>query len=40
MRLLNWDLIANPYNWVVVFLMCAFAMAGLSLVFPPLNEQD
>lgn len=40
MRLLNTDLLANPYNWVVVFLMCAFAMVGLSLIFPSIEDQD
>lgn len=37
--LLNWDLLKNPYNWIIVFLMCVFAMFALALVFPPL-EQD
>lgn len=24
--MLNWDLLANPINWVIVFLMIAFAL--------------
>jgi hypothetical protein len=39
MKLLNTELLANPYNWIVVFLMCAFAMVGLALIFPQ-SDQD
>jgi hypothetical protein len=31
---INWELVKQPYNWAVVFLMCVFALALLSLVFP------
>lgn len=34
MGLLNWDLLRQPYNWIVVFLMCAFALVALTLIFP------
>ena len=41
MRLINWELVRNPYNWVVLFLMTAFALIGLALIFPQLdNSQD
>lgn len=33
-RLINTDLIKNPYNWIVVFLMCLFGLVFLGLVFP------
>lgn len=33
-QLINWALIKEPYNWIVVFLMCAFALVALSFVFP------
>lgn len=34
MKLINMELIGNPYNWVVVFVMCVFALIFLALVFP------
>lgn len=30
--LINWELVRNPINWVVVALMLAIAVFGLSLV--------
>lgn len=33
-QLINWDLLKQPYNWVIVFIMCALALIFLSLVFP------
>lgn len=39
MKLFNTELLANPYNWLIVFLMCTFALYGLALVFPQ-PEQD
>ncbi len=39
-KLLNLDLIREPYNWIVVFLMCAFALVFLSLVFPQASNSD
>lgn len=32
--LINWGLLKEPYNWIIVFLMCAFALILLALVFP------
>lgn len=32
---LNVELIANPYNWVVIFLMVTIAALGLHLLFTP-----
>jgi hypothetical protein len=36
-KLINWELISNPVNWVIVALMLAIATFGLSLV---LNDQN
>jgi len=33
-KLINWDLIREPYNWLIVFLMCCFALTLLALLFP------
>lgn len=38
MKLFNTDLMSNPYNWIVIFLMCAFAMIGLALIFPQSDD--
>lgn len=32
---LNFALLKNPYNWVIVWLMVGIMMYGLLLVFPP-----
>lgn len=34
MQLINWPLISNPLNWVVVFLMVAIAAIGLTIIMP------
>lgn len=31
---INWELLKQPYNWIVVVLMTAFALLLLSLVMP------
>lgn len=31
-RFLNFNLLSNPFNWVIVFLMVVFAMMGAHLV--------
>lgn len=31
---LNWEIIGNPVNWVVVILMLAFAGVALALIVP------
>ena len=33
-KILNWDLIANPYNWVVIFLMLAIASFAWGIIDP------
>lgn len=33
-QLINWALIREPYNWIMVFVMCAFALIFLAIVFP------
>lgn len=37
-KLINWELLKHPLNWVIVFLMCVFALIALSLVFPEATE--
>jgi hypothetical protein len=34
-QLINWELIKNPVNWVIVGLMLAIAVFGLNLVMEP-----
>ena len=34
MTLINWELIAHPYNWATVILMALFGLALLALVSP------
>jgi hypothetical protein len=36
-QLINWELLRQPYNWVIVFVMCVLALVFLSLVFPQAN---
>lgn len=38
-KLINWDLLKSPYNWITVFLMCSFALIFLALVFPQSSNQ-
>ena len=33
-KFLNLELLSNPYNWITVFLMCAFALILLTLIAP------
>ena len=40
--MLNWKLMANPYNWIIVFLMVlvgalALKYVGISTNIPPAN---
>jgi len=32
-QLVNWELIKNPVNWIIVALMLAIAAFGLCLIF-------
>lgn len=34
----NWDLLKNPANWIIVFLMVALAVAGLAVVMTASNN--
>lgn len=34
MRLLNFDLLRNPYNWIVVWLMVAVAALAFAMLDP------
>jgi hypothetical protein len=34
-QLINWELAANPINWIIVGLMLAIATFGLSVVLNP-----
>jgi len=33
--LINWDLLKEPINWIIVFLMLAIAAFGLCLLMGP-----
>ena len=33
-KLINWELISNPYNWIVIFLMLTIASFAWGLVDP------
>jgi hypothetical protein len=33
-ELINWDLIRNPLNWIIVVIMCLFALTALSILYP------
>ena len=32
--LINWEILKNPYNWIVVVLMTAFALILLHIIMP------
>lgn len=34
---LNWDLMKNPANWIIIFLMVALASAGLALIISTIS---
>ena len=34
MTLINWELIRNPYNWIVVYLMVAIAALAFAMLDP------
>jgi hypothetical protein len=36
-QLINWDLMREPYNWLIVALMLAIATFGLALIFQSAN---
>lgn len=38
--LINWELIRQPYNWVIVFVMCVFALIFLAFVFPQASSSE
>jgi hypothetical protein len=38
--LINWDLLKQPYNWIIVFVMCVFALIFLSFVFPQATNSE
>lgn len=37
---LNFELMANPINWVIIYLMVIIAGLGLSLIFPATPTSD
>jgi hypothetical protein len=39
---LNWALLANPVNWMIVYVMIALAIAGLAFIIstPPASNED
>ena len=32
MQIINWELVSNPLNWIIMFLMVAIAYMGASYV--------
>lgn len=38
MRIVNLDLMREPYNWIIVPLMVAFALVLLALIAPALPD--
>jgi hypothetical protein len=38
MELINWPLMREPINWVVVILMLAIAVWGMTLLSPSLGQ--
>jgi hypothetical protein len=38
MSFLNWELLRNPLNWIVVWLMLAIVAAGMTLIAPTENK--
>lgn len=37
---LNFDLMLNPFNWVIVTLMLAIAALGVAFVFPSIAKKE
>lgn len=37
-RIINWDLLRQPYNWVLVILMLAIGFMILMMIQKPLSE--
>lgn len=37
-RIINWDLLRQPYNWVIVILMLAIGYMILMTIQKPLSE--
>lgn len=37
---INWTLIKNPVNWIIVFLMVAIAGAGIAVIFSATQSQE
>lgn len=38
MSFVNWELLRNPLNWVIVWLMLAIFATGLTLIQPVENK--
>ena len=38
MSLINWDLLREPYNWIIVILMLAIGVYALTLLQPTLSS--
>lgn len=38
--LINWELLRQPYNWIIVLAMCVFALIFLALVFPQASSSE
>lgn len=39
-RFINWELLKQPYNWIVVVLMLAIGVAALTYLQPTLQQRS
>lgn len=37
-KLINWELLSEPYSWIVVILMLAIGVYALTLLAAPLGQ--
>jgi len=38
-KVINWNLISNPVNWVIVILMISIAGLAIAAIFPDLYNE-
>ena len=37
-KIVNWSLLKEPYNWIIVFLMVAIGLIALTILQPQISE--
>lgn len=40
MRVVNTELLSNPYNWAIIFIMVLFGLILVSVIFHPEVEEE